>query len=156
MASRMQWIAVMVAALLAASAWAGPPAGSDRLAGIVEQQRALQQDLESIERLTARQRNVIRKMQGQVFALTDGKARIDDLTIDEKVALENALERINAELVNTTGARNAQETCWRERATGSKLEVTRCGTARERDEAREGARAWMEKPKVCVPPGCGS
>ena len=38
---------------------------------------------------------------------------------------------------------------------GSKLQATRCGTQQEIDEAREGARGFMLKPKICSGPGCG-
>jgi hypothetical protein len=39
---------------------------------------------------------------------------------------------------------------------GTGLKKTRCGTKAEMREAREGARDFMEKPRVCVPPGCGA
>jgi hypothetical protein len=69
--------------------------------------------------------------------------------------MENALERINAEVKNNRAASDDQNVCWRERASGSKMKTTRCGTKAEMREAREGARDYMEKPKACVPPGCG-
>lgn len=150
--------ATAVTVLIAIGLWATSPAVAaepERLAQIVDQQRELQQDLDSIEGLTTRQRNAIRKMQAQVFALTDGKASLDDMTVDEKVKLENALERINAELVNTRTARDAQNKCHIEKKTGSARDVVRCGSQDERDQIRQGARAWMERPKICSGPGCG-
>jgi hypothetical protein len=72
------------------------------------------------------------------------------------VRFAKALESINAEVVGTRGAQEQRDVCWTEAKTGSKMKVARCGTQEEIDETRHGARAWMERPKVCVPPGCGS
>lgn len=127
----------------------------DRLTQIVEQQRELEQDLDTIEGITKRQRAAIRRQQQTVFALAAGKASLDELTIEQKVKLENALERINAELVNTSMARSEQERCDVERRVGSQREVAVCASEEERTRIREGARAWMEKPKICSGPGCG-
>lgn len=129
----------------------------DGLQMIMKQQKELKADLDDggIEGLTPRQVKVVRKAQDEVFAVAEGKAQMDDLSIDEKIRLENALERINAEIVNTRSASNNQNVCWRERVSGSTLKKTRCGTQAEMREAREGARDFMEKAKICVPPGCG-
>lgn len=149
------WLALV---LLPAAAQTVEPdtASEDKLTTIVEQQRALQADLDDggIEGITTRQANLIRKAQTEVFAITDGKTRLDELNIDDKVRLENALERINAQVVGTRVAQDAQQVCWREAKSGSTVKVTRCGTQAERDQVREGARAYMEKPKICIPPGC--
>lgn len=132
------------------------PAAEDKLAAIVQQQRALQADLDDggIDGITTRQANIIRKAQAEVFQITDGKHRLDELDMDDRVRLENALERINAQVVGTRLAQDEQQVCWREAKSGSTVKVTRCGSQAERDQVREGARAWMEKPKVCIPPGC--
>ena len=129
----------------------------DSLQILLDQQRELQADVDDggINGLTTRQNNAIRKAQKEVFAVTEGKTKLDELSMDEKIRLENALERINAEVGNSRVASDNQQVCWREAKSGSTVKVTRCGTQLERDQIREGARAWMEKPKVCVPPGCG-
>lgn len=145
-------LALVVAAM---QAQAAEP--SDRLALIVEQQQALKASLDAgTSGLSPRQIRLIRKEQAEVFAITGKNASFDQLNVQEQIRLENALERINANFVGTRMAQEAQDTCWSEAKTGSKLKVTRCGTQEERDEARRGARAWLEKPKVCAPPGCGS
>jgi hypothetical protein len=138
------------------------PATPDHITGdglqvILNQQNALKADLDDggIEGLTPRQVKAVRKAQDEVFAVAEGKARMDDLSIDEKIRLENALERINAEIVNTRSASDDQNVCWRERVSGTTVKKTRCGTQAEMREAREGARDFMEKAKICVPPGCG-
>jgi hypothetical protein len=126
-------------------------AGVDDLQSILTQQRELKSDIEAgrTDGLTTRQVNVIRKAQDQVFKVAEGKQSLDQLSMDEKVQLENALERINAQVVNTRAASDDQDVCWRERKTGSSVKVTRCGTQAEMREAREGARDFLERPKVC-------
>ena len=124
---------------------------------MVEQQIALRDELaRGPQDLTPRQVGIMRKAQAEFFRLVEGKTTLDQLAIDDKVQLENALERINAEFVNTNAARANQEVCWREHTTGSKMRATRCGTQQEIDEVREGARGFMLKPKICMPPGCGA
>lgn len=133
------------------------PAEEDGLQQILKQQKALRADLEDggIEGLTPRQNTLVRKAQVEVFAVTEGKGRLEDLSMEEKIRLENALERINAQVVNTRAASDKQNVCWRERMSGTTMKKTRCGTQAEMREAREGARDFLEKGKVCVPPGCG-
>jgi len=97
----------------------------------------------------------VRKAQAEVFAVTEGKHRMDELSMEEKICLENALERINAQLVNTRAASDEQNACWRERVSGTAVKKTRCGTQAEMREAREGTRDFLEEAKICVPPGCG-
>ena len=152
----MGWWLVLVLLPAAAQTVEPDTASEDKLTTIVEQQRALQAALDhgGNERITTRQPNVIRKAQTEVFAITDGKTRLDELDIDDKVRLENALERINAQVVGTRAAQDGQQVCWREAKSGSTVKVTRCGSQAERDQVREGARAYMEKPKICIPPGC--
>lgn len=125
--------------------------GRDRLQVLMEQQRALQADLDQggIEGLSPRQANAIRKAQKEVFAVAEGKQTLDQLSMDDKIRFENALERINAELVDTRGARDNQDVCWRERTSGTSVKQTRCGTQAQMREAREGARDFLERPKTC-------
>jgi hypothetical protein len=130
---------------------AGEAGSKDSLQLIVEQQEILKADLDDggLTGLTPRQNKLVRKAQDEMFAITAGKTTLDELTIDEKVRLENALERINAEVVNTRGSKDDQSVCWRERMSGTNMKVTRCGTAAEMREAREGARDFLERPKTC-------
>lgn len=132
---------------------ADPPQddGRDRLQRVLEQQREIRADLDDggIAGLSARQSGAIRKAQQEVFAVTEGKQRLDQLSMDDKVRLDNALERIQAELGDTRAARDRQEVCWRERVSGTSMKKTRCGTEAERREAREGARDYMERPRTC-------
>lgn len=125
-----------------------PPQKLDR---ILAQQQDLKRDLDAgkTDGLTTRQVNAIRKAQVDVFAVTEGKTSLDQLSMDDKVRLENALERINAEVKNTRAGHDEKQVCWRERTSGTTMKVTRCGTEAEKREAREGARDFLDRPKVC-------
>ena len=130
---------------------------ADGLELIREQQLELKATLDAgeTEGLSVREVNRIRKEQAGVFALIDGKATLADMSINEKVELENALERINAYVKGGRAGRDEQDVCWRERMSGTSRMVTRCGTEKERDQAREGARDFLQRPKICSGPGCG-
>lgn len=147
---RWLWLVVLTTAMASAAAQ-DTPATQDGLQKILTQQQQLQRDLDAgkTEGMTTRQVNAIRKAQKDVFAVTEGKTQLDALSMEEKVRLENALERINAEVKNTRAGRDGQQVCWREKQSGTTINVTRCGTEAEKREAREGARDFLERPKVC-------
>lgn len=148
---------LMVALLVLAPMTSAAEQASASLQMMVEQQTALRNELAADPKgLNPRQVALIRKAQAEFFRLVEGKATLDQLAIDDKVRLENALERINTQIVNTNASRGNQEVCWREKTVGSKMEVTRCGTQSEIDDARDGARGFLLKPKICIPPGCGA
>ncbi len=135
----------------AAGAQEAPAPAHDGLQQILTQQQELKRDLDAgnNDGMTTRQVNAIRKAQTDVFALMQGKTRLDQLSMDDRVRLENALERINAEVKNTRAGRDDRNVCWREKMSGTNTKVTRCGTEAEMREAREGARDFLERPKVC-------
>lgn len=155
MRTSRSWSIALLASLLLTASFSALASGN--LQAILSQQQQLRAKLDAAGTtgLTPRQVKAVRNAQAEVFALTQGKPSLDDMNIEEKVRLENALERINAEISGTRLSSEEKQVCWRERKSGSKLIVTRCGSQAEIDQAREGARAWMEKPKICVPPGCG-
>ena len=129
---------------------------ADRLAEIRDQQQVLAQELDSgVLEVTPRQAMLIRKDQARIAKLLDGKAALADLGVAERVELDNALERINAAVVGTRGADEDADICRYERNTSSKIRKLDCATASQRQNSRDGARAYLEKPRVCMPPGCG-
>lgn len=148
---------LLVAVLLAlASMASASEEKSASLQEMVEQQIALREELaRGPQDLTPRQVGIMRKAQDEFFRLVEDKTTMDQLAIHEKVQVENALERINAQLVGTNAASADQNVCWREKTTGTKMNTTRCGTQQEIDQAREGARGFLLKPKICSGPGCG-
>lgn len=149
---RMIWVALLMLASMAAYAQDPPAtAGEDKLQTILAQQQKLKHDMDTgnAKGMTTRQMNAIRKAQADVFAVTEGKTRLEQLDMDDKVRLENALERINAQVKNTRAGHDDKEICWREKMSGTTVKVTRCGTEAEAREAREGARDYLERPRVC-------
>lgn len=139
---------------LAAAASAQVP---DKLGSIRAEQEQVRTGLDGGSLVvTPRVAMLIRKDQATVFKLLEGNARLDDMNVAERVELDNALERIGAHLAGTRQAAEQRDVCRYERVSGSKHRKLVCKTSEERQNARDGARAWMEKPKVCIPPGCGS
>ena len=131
--------------------------GGTSLQVLVEQQEALRAQLtEGIDGVTPRQVRLIDKAQGEFFAIVKGKQSLDELGIEEKIRVENALETINAQIANTRFSADDQQVCWREVQVGSKMMVTRCASQKELDDTKQGARDFMNRPRICVPPGCGS
>ena len=142
--------------LLLAAAMTAVAQPGDKLEQIREQQQVLAAELQTgVLRMTPREVALIRKDQGRVQGLIDGKSSLDELSIADRVELDNALERINALVVATRQASENSDVCRYERPTGSKLRKLDCMSAGDRQNHRDGARAYMERPRVCVPPGCG-
>ena len=146
----------LLAACLFAACGAMAQDATDKLAEIREQQAELARQLDTGElTLTPRQANAIRKSQAEVAELTQGAQTLADLDMNQKVRLENALERINAMVVGTRAGSSAQQVCKRVALAGSAMKTTRCATQAEWDQVRETSRSSLEKQRVCEPPGCG-
>jgi hypothetical protein len=142
------------AALLASAVASAQPA--DKLVQIREQQALLTSELDAgVLKVTPREANLIRKEQARVASLLEGRTSLDDLGVADRVQLDNALERINAFVVATRQAAEDADVCRYERNTSSKIRKLDCATASQRQNSRDGARAYLEKPRICVPPGCG-
>jgi hypothetical protein len=135
------------------------PASTPSLPDIVAQQREIQHAIEAgaIDRPSTALA-AVRRAQAVVFTVTDGRTELSQLSPDEQMALHNALQAIQAQLDSDPQVAQARDVCKRERATGSKILETRCGTAREREITREGGRGYLEKRQICRPgePGCSA
>jgi multidrug efflux pump subunit AcrA (membrane-fusion protein) len=122
------------------------------LSAIVQEQRAIAARIETSDsslNLTSERIGTIRKAQADVFAVSENKRLLSDLSAADQIRLKNALEKINAALQDTRIAQESRDTCWREKKMGSNISITRCATQKEIAEIREGARAWKEKPPIC-------
>lgn len=145
----------IVGVLLLVSAVAGAQP-TDPVVKIREQQQVLAQELQTgVLKLTPREVALVRKDQTVVRSVLEGRNSLDELNVAERVTLDNALERINARVVATRQAEEEADVCRYERVTGSKMRKLDCATAAERQNARDGGRAYLEKPRICIPPGCG-
>lgn len=100
--------------------------------------------------LTPRQRTKVRKAGAEILAVLEGRSSYDELNIDEKIRLRNAQQQQQAFLAASTAkAEQAQEECWQERVSGTRIMKTRCATKAEREQAREGAQGYLLRPKAC-------
>lgn len=132
-------------------------ARAESLAEIRQQQTQIQEELARGELvLDARSKRTVEVQQRIVFALIEGRVEVGELTPPKQVELRNALEKIRAAVSQDALAEADREVCWQERRTGSKLTTTVCGTVRERQQAKEGARDYLQRPRICAPPGCGA
>lgn len=128
-----------------------------KLDQILAQQTQLRADLDAGKvTLTPRAAQQVRKDQDIVFDLIKKKSTLDAMNIQERVTLDNALERINTAVQGTRMASEQQDVCRYQRVTGSKQKQLVCGTQDDRDHARDGARAYLEKTRICEPPCNGS
>lgn len=123
---------------------------------IVEQQSALAANIAAGRTKDMKPKNVaiIKKAQQQVFALTDGKTDLTQLTPTERLELKNALEEINAAMAGTLRAQELKDVCWREQILGSRVTKMRCATKEELRIAREGARGYYDRPHTCAGGSC--
>jgi hypothetical protein len=109
---------------------------------IVTQQREIRADLMAgtgrYEQMPASKRQEIVKKQDDLLRMLEGKATSDDLSEDQRVAVRNSLESIEAAISSEEGERKI---CRRERTLGSNRLTRVCRTeaqmAAERDRARE-------------------
>jgi hypothetical protein len=97
----------------------------------------------------------LRRAQRTVADIAVKKSTLDQLNPADQIKLRNALGEVYAILKGTRVAQDQRDVCWRERRIGSQIQSTRCATFEELLLAREGARAWMEKPPVCASQGNG-
>ena len=91
----------------------------------------------------------LRNAQRIVSDIAVKKSTLDQLNPGDQMKLRNALGEVYAILKGTRVAQEQRDVCWRERKIGSQIQTTRCATFEELLLSREGARTWMEKPKVC-------
>lgn len=147
---------LLLIAPFAVAAQPGPADQESSLQVLVDQQQKLRRQIdEGVDGLTPRQARVIRQAQDEFFGIVADRSALDELSIADKVRVENALETINAQIVNTPASLSDQEVCWREAKFGSRQMVTRCGTRTEIEQTREGARDYLSRPRICSGPGCG-
>ena len=149
----MSWLLCAALAMTPAMAQPSPTP----LKPLVDQQSALRAELaKGIDGITPRQARIIDKAQSEFFAIVAGKQSLDELGIEEKIRVENALETINAQVATSRFAADDQQVCWRETKVGTKLPETVCASKKELEDGTQEARNYFNRPRVCVPPGCGA
>ena len=107
---------------------------------LLELQEAIAAGVDHAEdALTSGQKHTIRVEQKRIRAIVEGKPSLDALTLEQRLQLVNAQERINAALVGTRDAEEARLVCRRGRPTGSQLTRLRCTTVGQDNLQREMA-----------------
>lgn len=89
--------------------------------------------------LTPGQKHTIHAEQKRIRAIVEGKSSLDALTLEQRLQLVNAQERINAAMLGTRDAEEARLVCRRGRPTGSQLARLRCSTVGQDNLLREMA-----------------
>ncbi|GAB6195389.1 hypothetical protein [Lysobacter xanthus] len=139
----------LTALLAAATAFAQDVPKTEQIRA---QQTALRAELDAgTLKLMPRVAAQVRRDQDTVFELLQRKPTLDAMNIQERVNFDNALERINAAVQGTRLARDDKSVCRYQSVVGSREKQLVCGTVDDRDHAREGARAFLEKPRICNP-----
>ena len=96
-----------------------------------------------LAKLPAAKRRELEQQQAIVYRLLDGHEHVDELSIDQRIRVNNALEGIHAIM---TAPSEGRVTCRRERTVGSHRQVTVCRTAAQREADREDAlRNWSPR-----------
>ena len=99
-------LCLLLATATATAAFAQP---ADKLETIRAQQQLLATELDTgVLELTPRQLALLRKDQARVQAILGANASLDQLSVEERVEFDNALERINALVVGTRRAAPAR------------------------------------------------
>jgi F0F1-type ATP synthase epsilon subunit len=146
-------MALMLLATLALPIYAGD---TESVMRILEQQRQLAADIDSgVLKVAPEQATVITEEQSKVFNILRENDSLKGLRPDDRIALDTALQRINAALVGTRQADEDQRQCRSEKATGSHMRKMTCRTKGEWKRIAEEARAFKGRSFICAPPGCG-
>jgi hypothetical protein len=143
------WLAAFLFVLAAGQAMANARVD---LKVILNQQNSINRQIEESPDgmgIDSTQLDRLRSAQRVVGGIAVKKSTLDQLSPADQIKLRNALGEVYAILKGTRVAQEQRDVCWRERKTGSQIQTTRCATFEELLLTREGARAWMEKPRVC-------
>lgn len=148
---------LLLACVLALSfgAGAGEQTPTDLAAAIV-QQREIRAALEAHDRrfdyLGKNRRQNVLSAQDRLFAMTEGKATLDELSVNDRVRAFNQLKRIEALLIRKDV--DQREVCERTALVGTKRQQLACYDKAEQDARADRARdALMVRP-ACTQPGC--
>lgn len=144
---------VVLASLLMSSVFAASP---ERLSNIITEQKAIAARLDAgdTQSMKGKQVRTVRRNQKIVFDLAADKQSLDQFSPKDRVRLKNALDAISAALVGNQKAEDDQDYCWQDRSIGSRVSKHRCGTALEREQAREDANAYLTSGKDCADTNC--
>lgn len=149
---RIIWLVCL--SMLSFGAMGGQP--SDDLGAALAQQHEIRAALEAkdsqYDYLGKNQRLNVLSAQDRLFAMTDGKSSLGELSPNDRVRAFNQLKRIEALLVRKDV--DQREVCERTKLTGSNQQQLVCYDKAEQDARRDRARdALMIRP-ACTTKDC--
>ena len=152
---RIMWLVFL--SMLAFGAMAdqgGQP--SDDLGGAVAQQHEIRTALEANDAqynyLGKNQRQNVLSAQDRLFAMTDGKNSLGELSPNDQVRAFNQLKRIEALLVRKDA--DQREVCERGKLTGSNQQQLMCYDKATQDARRDRARDNLMNRTACTTADC--
>ena len=142
-------LASLLATVLPGVSASIPATGADARQLLAEQ-REIREQLERPQgrysRFDAATQARLKARQERIFALLEPGTALEQMNPREQMELLNAVEEVKAILADNADQRLE---CWREKKVGSQMSVTRCATVAEREQVREGARAFKAETGVC-------
>jgi len=138
------WLGLLLAAQGAFAAKTEPPIkATDKVAfeKVVAQIRAEMKPEGRYEELTASERKSVDAGLDSMSQLFDKTPDVASMNDDDKRAMFNAQETVNAALLKRDGDRLI---CVKEARSGTHFKTTKCRTAREIERDRRGSQEWMQ------------
>lgn len=152
---RNMWLVCVVMLSFGAMAGEGAPAPDD-LGAAVAQQHEIRAALEANDAqygyLGKNQRQNVLSAQDRLFAMTDGKSSLDELSPNDQVHAFNQLKRIEALLVRKDA--DQREVCERGKLTGSNQQQLMCFDKAEQDKRADRARDNLMVRPACTTADC--
>jgi hypothetical protein len=128
----------------------------DDLGAALAQQREIRAALEAndaqYEYLGKNQRHNVLNAQDRLFAMTDGKSSLGELSPNDQVRAFNQLKRIEALLVRKDA--DQREVCERGKLTGSNQQQLMCFDKAEQDKRADRARDNLMVRPACTTADC--
>lgn len=130
--------------------------GPDNLGAAVAQQREIRAALEvndsRYDYLGKNRRQNVLNAQDRLFAMTEGKTALEQLSPNDQVRAFNQLKRIEALLVHKDADR--REVCEHGKLTGTNRQQLMCYDKAEQDERRDRARDSLMFRPACTTKDC--
>lgn len=149
----MRTILLVAALLLSFASRAGEGADLD---AAIAQQREIRSAIDAKDPkygyLADTRRQNVRNAQDRLFAMTEGKAHLADLPVNDQVRVFNQLKRIEALLVRRDV--DNHEVCEKTTMTGTRRQQLACYNKAEQDARADRAKQVLMQRTACTEPGC--
>lgn len=126
------------------------------LAAAVAQQREIRAALEArdprFDYLGKNRRQNVLNAQDRLFSMTEGKATLGELSVNDQVRAFNQLKRIEALLIRKDV--DQREVCERTAMVGTRRQQLACYDKAEQDARADRAKEALMVRPACTQPGC--